>query len=116
MKRVMGIIMGYTVEARPSLKVRAPLEIFNTTEHSFVIDQTTVRWCLREVQGENHQMLEVPNAPGRATLGCTTNTLPDLTCSQLAHGSIKCCTEKEKKVGFPRRESNPGLESESLVS
>ena len=26
-KRVMGIIMGYTVEARPSLKVRAPLEI-----------------------------------------------------------------------------------------
>ena len=111
MKRVMGIIMGYTVEARPSLKVRAPLEIFNTTEHSFVIDQTTVRWCLREVQGENHQMLEVPNAPG-----FTTNTLPDLTRSQLVHGSIKCCTEKEKKVGFPRRESNPGLESESLVS
>ena len=63
MKRVMGIIRGYTVEARPSLKVRAPLEILNTTEHSFVIDQTTVRWCLREVQGENHQMLEVPNAP-----------------------------------------------------
>ena len=43
-KRVMGIIMGYTVEARPSLKVRAPLENFNTREHTFVIDQTTVRW------------------------------------------------------------------------
>ena len=42
MKRVMGIIRGYTVEARLSLKVRAPLENFNTREHTFVIDQTTV--------------------------------------------------------------------------
>ena len=113
MKRVMGIIRGYTVEARPSLKVRAPLEIFNTTEHSFVIDQTTVRWCLREVQGENHQMLEVPNAP-EDVLPQTRSQISLI--SQLAHGLIKCCTEKEKKVGFPRRESNPGLESESLVS
>lgn len=113
MKRVMGIIMGYTVEARPSLKVRAPLEIFNTTEHSFVIDQTTVRRCLREVQGENQQMLEVPNAP-EDVLPQTRSQISLI--SQLAHGSIKCCTEKEKKVGFPRRESNPGLESESLVS
>ena len=53
MKRVMGIIRGYTVEARPSLKVRAPLENFNTREHTFVIDQTTVRWS--RSKGQNRK-------------------------------------------------------------